>query len=176
MQDVGKFINTVSNVQRQYFFRALLAGAPGITGAILEKTSALVESTRVPTKTIVPVDSAYMGVQVKLAGNVEYPDWECVYRVDKELDIYTTIYEWMEKVRRVEDNKLGLATDYKRDIVLQQLDGYAPGANPTVIGTYTLKGAWPTNLGEITLDTQSAEKQTLPVTYAFDYFTYEPVR
>ena len=84
---VETFKSKFTDFARSYQFMVSFTGAP-VEGIRNPDMGFLVETTTLPTKNITAVDAAYMGQQVKLAGNVEYPDWEVTFRVDSEYKVY----------------------------------------------------------------------------------------
>ena len=169
---VETFKSKFTDFARSYQFMVSFTGAP-VEGIRNPDMGFLVETTTLPTKNITAVDAAYMGQQVKLAGNVEYPDWEVTFRVDSEYKVYDAIREWLDVIRPNVGVTAGTLTTpgrggYKGIIDFEQLDG-----NQKTIAGLKLFGAFPVALGGITLDTKTSDIQTFPVTFAYDYHTWK---
>ena len=171
---VEDFQSNIEDTRRQFHFRLTVTpqGVPNLGGPTVKKLQALVLSTATPSKATTPLDAMFMGRQLKLAGNITYPDWSCIFRVDNDMVIYKAMYEWTEAIRNSSNMKMGAASLYKSQVLLEQLDAFEDPATAVAKASYSLQGAFPSTLGEITLDTTSSEIQQFPVTFAFDGYTY----
>ena len=157
-----------AGLQRQYMFKAEFY--PPDTFGDNDLISALVETTSMPPKNVTPVEANFMGQQYKIAGNLEFPDWTVTFRIDGEYKIYNIMRSWVDGIRNPDTNALALPAIYKRPITLLKLKG--DDLNTTV-WTLKLFGAFPSSIGEVTLDTKTAELQSFQVTFAYDYNTWK---
>ena|SRR4030067_353033 len=162
---ISNFESNFQDLARQYQFHVKALGP--ITSKDIFET--LVVSTVLPQRNVTAIDAKFMGHQYKLAGDVEYPDWTCTFRVKSDYTIYKEMRTWQEIPRsKGEDNiVIGNWRDYKSTVELDQLDNTGNS-----IGTLKLIGVWPSGLGEITYDTQTSEVQTFAVTFTYDYHTW----
>lgn len=170
MFSIDNFKSKFRDLARQYMFKVVLF--PPIAGVNFgELGTVLVESTTLPTKNVTAVDSQFMGQQFKLAGNIEYPDWSVTFRIDTDYKIYEAVRGWVDNIRPGQGgdaNIMKTPKEYKGQLQLVQIDG-----EQKEIANLILWGAFPSAIGEVTLDTKTSDVQLLPVTFAYDYHTWE---
>jgi len=173
--NVTDFKSIAGSLQRSYQFRIIFP-ALGIGLDLgsndMKNATVLVKSSKCPSKNIAAIDVPYAANQLKLPGNVTYPDWTCTFRVDTKLGVYNAMYQWSEQVRSSDTNILSAPATYKKEVTLQQLNGENPSGEEAV-GEYTLLGAWPITIGEINLDTTTSDVQEFQVTFAYDSFHFQ---
>lgn len=146
--------------------------APGETGAKL--LNFMCRATTLPTSSLTAIDVNYQGRVVKLAGvRPAFEDWTVTVINDEDMKIRRDLENWMELINGTESNRRngGVNNDmatYKCDNV--RVESLSKTGEETVIGGYELIGAFPTNLGEVTLDWSNDTIQEYTVTFSFDYF------
>lgn len=162
---ISNFESNFQDLARSYQFHVKALG-PVTDKGIFET---LVESTTLPQRNVTAVDAIFMGHQYKLAGNVEYPDWTCTFRVRSDYNIYKEMRNWQEAIRSKGEDNITLANwrDYKSTVELDQLDNTGNSQS-----SLKLIGVWPSGLGEITYDTKTSDVQTFAVTFTYDYHTW----
>lgn len=115
-----------------------------------ELSSFLVTSASLPGQTIGTASVFYRGREVKLAGDKVFAAWSTTIINDSELRIRALIEAWMQRIENNETKVTDLSQNlsgYASDITVYQLD-----KNGNEIRSYTLVGAWPTDISEIGLD------------------------
>ena len=165
------FKASFDDLARAYWFRVQFSGV-GVSVTFPEDISMLIKSTTLPQKVVAAIDAEFMGQQLKLAGNVTYPDWTCTFRVDSNLEIYNTMRKWMNLIRpNTGENPANMNAPliYKGTIDLYQIDG-----NQKDVGHISLRGAFPITLGDIAYDTATSDVQEFPVTFSYDYNIWTP--
>jgi len=165
---VSDFRSRVRDLAKQYMFEisVLMPVAVGTS----ELVNILAQSTSIPGRTITPVDANFMGQQYKLAGNIEFSPWSVEFRMDDNYDVYKKFRAWSELVRGTETNIAAFPAQYKSEPIIYQLD-----AAGNKLNQITLKGAWPSEIGEIAVDTTSSELQVFSVTWEYDQSLFLPL-
>jgi len=143
---------------RAYLFDCKIEGFDG------NKHDHLVSSTRLPERSISQVTTDWQGNNYKLGGTSEYSDFTITFNVDKDAIIRMDFMNWMDDVHNPEDNTHGSPPDYFKDITLKHLNG-----QESPIITYKLIDAWPTQVGEVSLDYSTKDVAKFDVTFAYQY-------
>jgi len=128
----------------------------------------LVKSTRLPERSISQITTDWQGNNYKIGGTSEYTDFSITFNVDEYGNIRTEFMKWQDKIHEPENNIHGSPDEYFKDITLKHLNGIGNS-----IVTYKLIDAWPTSVGEISLDYSTKEIATFDVTFAYQYHKLE---
>ena len=135
-------------------FRALLGQGGArpnqfevLIGGNAELSSFLVTAASLPGQTINNASVFYRGRVVKLAGDRVFAPWTTTIINDTGFTMRTFIEQWMNDIEDIE-NKRGYTNpqQYFSDIYVNQLD-----KNGAILKTYTLVGAWPTDISDVPL-------------------------
>ena len=160
--NVSDFRANTRDLARQYQFQVAII-FPSDVGGTADAVNILAQSSTIPGREVEALDVPFMGAQYKLAAGVTYPDWEVSFRIDDNYDVYKKFRAWSELIKGTQTNIASFPAQYKTDPELYQLDG--AGNKLTKI---TLKGAFPTTIGDVDLDMAANDIQLLSVTFAYD--------
>jgi len=157
---LDSFIGENRDFARGYTFYILV---PVLGGEEFSKR--LVKSSRLPTSTIPIAEVNWQGNKYKLGTTQEYSEFTVTYNVDPQDEIRRAFLEWVSSIHRVSDNIHGDPTTYMRDITLYHI-GHRDGS---VIMEYKLAYAWPSNIGELSLDYGTKEVASFDVTFNYQW-------
>jgi hypothetical protein len=169
-----------TDYHRQYLFRVALDAMPGISDVSV--ITYFVANTSSPVETTGTINVDWMNSQVKLGGRTLYAEWTVTVRDDTDSKAYNYFKMWRRMVYQTSDNagwpggpgkgggQSSLPSEYKKSISLFLLDNRG---DETKRG-YTLKGAFPTVIGAMTLDYSTEGIVTFPVTIQYDEFIPYP--
>jgi len=128
----------------------------------------LVKSSSLPASQLGVTETNWQGNIYKLATTNEYSDFTVEFNVDPKDYIRYNLLNWVDKIHEVKTNIHGTPKEYMQNIRLEHLDH----TSGSPILTYTLWKAFPTNVGEMTLDYGSKEVATFSVTFAYQWHEY----
>jgi len=157
---IDELIDNVEDVARQCLFLLTPKSPGGLPGNV----SYLVSSSTVPAHTIDPIELNWQGQIAKYGSTHTWDDWTVTFKVDKNAEIHKSFVKWSNKIHHPETGVHGAPSDYMEDQKVEMLDG---DGNP--ISSFNLIKAWPSSVGEITLDYSAKEAATFDVTFAFQY-------
>jgi len=120
--------------------------APADTN-VLDKSRFLVESAALPASTVTPLEVAFRGRTLKLAGDRTFESWTITVINDTDFSIRSAFENWMNKINRVSDNT-GVTDPalYQADAFVYQLD-----RDGSTLRAYHFYDLFPTNISPITL-------------------------
>ena len=122
---------------------------------------------RIPQVTVTDIVLKYRGKQYHEAGDKEFQTWGCSIYNDIDFTVRGALEDWSELIRSGDSTDgASYPTEYKSTVTIEQLNR----AGDTV-RTYTLHGAWPSDLGEIALNFDGSEIENYQATFTYDYFT-----
>jgi hypothetical protein len=163
---VSEFIaNFQGGGARPNLYRVTIIGGPA---GFNEKTAFLCKAASLPQSMIGLADVSYMGRKIKVAGDKEFPAWTASFYNDLDFETRDKFEYWLSEINAHEANT-GLVNprDYYADIRVEQLSREGGDA----IKTYTIKDAFPTEVGEITLGyDQNDTVEEYPVTFEYNYW------
>lgn len=165
--DVQQFRAKVRDLARKYQFEVEVL-FPSVIGGGSDLVNILAESANFPGRKNTKVDADFMGAPYKLAGGVEYDDWQVTFRIDDNYDIYKKFRAWSELIKGAETQLAAFPTQYKSNPVMYQLDN-----NKNRLVAITLNGAWPNAVGDVAMDTKDSGLATLQVTFTYDYSIFK---
>ena len=150
---------------RPNLFKATI-NFPAYAGGDSEFTSFMVKGAGLPASVIANIDVPFRGRQLKIAGDRTFEPWTIAIINDSEMRVRNSFETWMSGINNhVENTGLQNPTDYQADMIVEQL-----GKDGSVTKTYTLRGAYPTNISQIDLsyDTNDAiEEFTVEINYQY---------
>lgn len=125
------------------------------------------KAATIPGETIGEIIVGYQSQKLKLAGDREYPDWTVTVYQTEEWSVRNDLEKWMKLINDPETNFKTSHESYWTDLKVTQL-----GVNSLApVAIYILKGCWPSDLAEITLDWDSTDEvETFDVTFKMQYF------
>ena len=120
--------------------------APADTN-VLDKSRFLVKSAALPASTVTPLEVAFRGRTLKLAGDRTFESWTITVINDTDFSIRSAFENWMNKINRVSDNT-GVTDPalYQADAFVYQLD-----RDGSTLRAYHFYDLFPTNISSITL-------------------------
>tara|TARA_Y100000004_G_scaffold52815_1_gene58646 strand:+ start:243 stop:770 length:528 start_codon:yes stop_codon:yes gene_type:complete len=150
---------------RPNLFKATI-NFPAYAGGDSEFTSFMVKGAGLPASVIANIDVPFRGRQLKIAGDRTFEPWTITVINDAEMRVRNSFETWMSGINNHVDNTgLQNPTDYQADMIVEQL-----GKDGSVTKTYTLRGAYPTNISQIELsyDTNDQiEEFTVEINYQY---------
>ena len=136
-------------------------------GGEIEDLAFLCRAAAIPAMTIANIDVNFRGKAVKIAGDRTIPNWTITVLNDTNFKLRNAFERWQNGINNMTDNEgLTNPVDYQVDAFVDHLD-----RNGNTIKSYTLRGAFPTAIGEIelTYDEATAIEQ-FEVTFNYQYF------
>lgn len=125
------------------------------------------KAAQVPSETLGVIAVNHAGRQIKIHGDRTYEPWTATILLTHDYRARTELFDWVKQCNDPESNVSGTPDSVKRDIVVKTLNRQGG----TGI-TYTLKGAWASNVAAVELSDDSVDTLSeLPVTFEFDWFT-----
>jgi hypothetical protein len=127
------------------------------------------KAASLPESTVAEIEVGYFGRKVKVSGERAFQDWQLNVMNDENFVIRSLLESWSNAINRMEANIRDTAYDqeaYKTDMVVRQFSKIGDE-----IRSYTIYGAWPTQVGQIALDwDQGNAIEYFPVAIAYDYW------
>ena len=123
----------------------------------------------VPSFDIGRAETAFSTRNVPLhADKINYGDLNVTFLVDENLDNYIELHDWM--LAQVIQND-----EYDKDYKRRDIKIIINSSHNNKVRTVTLRGAFPTNISEISLDSQITDigYATCQATFAFAYFSID---
>lgn len=141
----------------------------GIDSVSVDKFRFVCESADLPESTIGHIPVHYFGRPIKVSGDRTYPAWPVTVLNDEDFAVRGLFEAWHNAINRivsnVRDPVLG-EERYKVDLEVVQFS-----KDGSVIRSYQLIGAWPTNIGTIALNWESANAiEKFSVSFEYDYW------
>ena len=114
---------------------------------VLDKSRFLVESAALPGSAITPLDVAFRGRTLKVAGDRTFESWTVTIINDTDFSIRSAFENWMNKINRLSDNT-GVTNPalYHADAFVYQLD-----RDGSTLRAYHFYDIFPTNISAIQL-------------------------
>jgi len=164
--DIDAFRSNYADLARQYTFVIHLNNPFGTLGT--EATKFLVNATSMPGSTIDPIEAHWQGNIMPLAATHTFEDWTVTFKCDGKAQIRKDLLAWHETIHNTRTNVHAAPSTYMIDQEAWQLN---TEGNP--IHKMKLVGAWPTTIGELTLDYSARDIVTFDVT--FKYIRHETI-
>src|SRR5210317_2452584 len=136
-------------------------------GGETESMAFLCSATTLPASTVGEVIVPFRGRNIYMAGDREFEQWSTTIINDTDFLIRNAIERWSNGINNMSDNEgITNPTDYQVDAFVDHLD-----RNGNTVKSYTLRGAFPTGVGEIELDyDEKTAIETFVVTFSYQYF------
>jgi hypothetical protein len=170
MASISQFkANMINGGFRPNQFQVLLTFPSIIPGGSLagQKTQFMAKSASLPASTLTSVGVSYRGRQVKFAGEREFQPWTIEVYTDTDFTVRNSFESWVNTMQRASATGGAVQPSiYQTDITVNALD-----RNDGLVKTYTLRDAFPTEIGQIQLDwDQNNQIATFSVTFDYNYF------
>ena len=132
-----------------------------------DKIQFLCKTATLPGQTITQTDIKYKCIQIKLAGDREFEDWEVGIYNDTDFSSRNAIERWMADIVPLDSSVGPVGYDYMVDrATVSQM-----ARDDSIIATYEFFNMWPKALAAIELDTAGGEEvETFTVTFAYSHF------
>jgi hypothetical protein len=175
---VNNFLNTIKQGVKPNLFEVEFAFPSSITAPSNGLSSYMCKAGALPASNIGVIEVPFRGRTVKIAGDRTFDTWTATFINDPNFIVRQAMEEWMQKINKHEGNTGDLyvptGTDkYTQDLLVKQLERDSGGPN-TVIRTYKLWGAFPTNVSQIDLAYDSNDQiEDFTVEFQYQYWTVE---
>jgi hypothetical protein len=141
----------------------------GIDNVSTNKFRFVCKTAELPESTIGQIEIPYFGRRIKVAGERSYADWSVSVLNDEDFSVRALFETWSNALNRHVSNVRDAAFNgeqYKVDLEIIQY-----GKDGEEIRSYILVGAFPTAVGSIALNWESANAiEEFNVTFAYDYW------
>ena len=136
-------------------------------GGEIEDLAFLCTATSIPAMTVGNIIVPFRGRQIKIAGDRTFGDWGITVLNDTNFKLRNAFERWQNGINNMTDNEgLSNPVDYQVDAFVDQLD-----RNGNTLKSYTLRGAFPVEVGDITLNySENDAVETFGVTFQYQYF------
>lgn len=161
--NLSGFINHTHDFSRGYTFYLQFVN----TTYLGETPTYLVKSSSLPAQTIETTEANWQGNVYKLGTTNSYTDFTVDFNVDIKDDLRKSLYEWSRNIHDVISNHHGDPSIYMQNFTIEHID-HKTG---TPIITYTMHQAFPTTVGEMSLDYSTKDIATFSVTFAYQWHT-----
>ena len=127
----------------------------------------LCSAASLPGQTLTPVAVPFRGRVLNLAGDRTFSPFTISVINNTDFKLYSAFERWFNGMNNMTDNEgLTNPVDYQVDMFVDHLD-----RNGATLKSYTLRGAFPTTLGDITLSySTNSEIETFDCTLTYQYF------
>jgi len=166
------FMSNNQDFARGYVFYVFITPF-GAGGTSQDQIKYLVKSSNLPSSSITVAETNWQGNVYKLGTTQEFSDWTVSFLVDPDDAIRRTFVEWSRLIHDPESNYHGNPgngnSGYLQDIRVMHLKHYFGTPNME----YKLIGAWPSVVGEMSLDYGAKDMATFDVTFQYQYHTIQ---
>lgn len=129
--------------------------------SVLDKARFMVKGANLPGSNVAPLDVAFRGRTLKVAGDRTFDSWTVTILNDTDFAIRSAFENWMNKINRVSDNT-GVTdpSTYTADAFVYQLD-----RDGSTLRAYHFYDIFPTQVGAIQLDYGTSSIEEFPVEF-----------
>lgn len=164
---INDFIASFKGGARPNRFKVQISW-PGQVGAPNVRDEIVVSAAGHPASVLGTIQAPYQGRQIPIPGDRTFEDWTITVLNDKSFSHRNAFERWSNLLNSHEGNVQG--TDEYRNLVgtldVMQLDN-----DDTVLKTYKLFNAWPTNIAQIDLSyDQNDTLAQYTVTFAYSHW------
>ena len=132
---------------------------------VLDKSRFLVKAARLPASNISPIDVAFRGRILKIAGDRTFDSWSITVINDTDFAIRSAFERWMNVINRLSDNTGAVnPADYQADCYVYQLD-----RDGQALRSYRFFDTFPTQVGPIELSYEATGIQEFTVELQVQY-------
>jgi len=141
----------------------------GIDNVSVDKFRFVCRATELPASAVASIEIPYFGRKIKVAGERAFADWSVTVMNDEDFAVRSMFEAWSNALNRLVSNVRDpniTAENYKADLEIIQY-----GKDGTVLRSYQIVGAFPTEIGNIGLDWDSANAvESFAVNFSYDYW------
>lgn len=167
--NIDSMVSRYSDFARGYLFYAQITNSP-IGGVLSSDHPYLVNASSLPAQSIEEISTDFQGMAYKIGATNTFEDFNITFKCDTAQDVRKAFLEWMSLVHNPVTNVHGVPSEYMGQVGLTQLN-----VNGDAIIRYDLVKAWPSNVGEITLDYSDKSISTFDVTFKYLYHVIDTV-
>jgi len=125
----------------------------GIGESVLTESRFLVKTAALPASNVAPIDVAFRGRLLKIAGDRTFDTWTITVINDTDFKIRGAFERWMNSINNVIDATGSTnPADYQADAFVYQLD-----RDGSVLRKYKFHDVFPTNISQIDLSYDSSD-------------------
>lgn len=128
----------------------------------------MVTTSAIPGTGIEAVDINWQGLIFPIAANRTFPEWTITFRMDSAGYLRSIYQQWFDLMHNPENNMRSSPTEY----MIPTQEVWNVGLDGEKADKIDLNYAFPTNIGDITLDYSANEPETFDVTYRYLYSKY----
>lgn len=161
--DINSFLANFNNGAKQYLFYIFINNPFGRLGT--ESTAYLVRSSSLPEGTIDVIEADWQGSKYRIGSTHTFGEWTVTFNVDVPALVHTDFEEWQRNIHDPETNTHGDPGLYLADQRIWLLDGEG-----NMVKEKMLVGAWPSTVGEVTLDYSAKELAQFDVTFTYQFY------
>lgn len=152
---------------RPTLFQVDIASVPTGTdaGTATTKISFMCRATQLPPAIVQSIPVGYMGRDIKVSGDREFPDWNVNIINDEDFAVRDMLEKWSMYQNSMVDN---LRTDinYKMSAIITQY-----GKDGGTLRQYEMIGIFPSTVGPIELSWDNKNQiETFDCTFAYDWW------
>jgi hypothetical protein len=140
---------------RPNLFEVVLAfpGDLNVSNNVVNEARFMVKAAALPASNIAPIDVAFRGRLLKIAGDRTFDTWTITVINDTDFTIRGAFERWMNYINRVTDATGAVnPADYQADAFVYQLD-----RDGSVLRKYKFHDVFPTNVSQIDLSYDSSD-------------------
>ena len=142
----------------------------GIDSVSIDKFRFVCRTAELPAFSVGSLEIPYFGRKIKVAGERTFGDWSVTIMNDEDFGVRSMFEAWSNALNRlvsnVRDPAFANDENYKVD-----MNVYQYGKDGSIIRAYKLVGAFPTEIGNIGLDWDSANAvESFSVNFSYDYW------
>ena len=178
--DINTFKGKVTSGVRPNLFKvtfALPTAAQSGT-ATSETLTFLCKSAALPSSTMGTIEVPFRGRNLKIPGDRTFDSWTATFINDANFASRSAFEKWINLVNKLDANVGSLnnssttpGENIFQDIRIDQLSKPSSTTADSIIRTYTLFGAWPSSVSQITLGyDQNDQIEEFDVEFQYQYF------
>jgi hypothetical protein len=142
----------------------------GIDNVSADKFRFVCRTAELPASQVSSFDIPYFGRKIKLAGDRTFSDWSVTVMNDEDFSVRSMFETWSNSLNRMVSNVRDPVVNnfelYKSDLEIVQY-----GKDGSILRSYQIVGAFPTDIGAISLDWDTQNSiETFTVNFAYDYW------
>ena len=131
----------------------------------------LCKATTLPGDTIDTATVTYMGRGINIPSNRTAVTWATTVYNDEGMEIRNNIESWMEQLNSHKTNVRAAAmTQIQSYTGTLKVKTFGKASSDRVMKSYEFMDAWPSAIGEITVDWETNDIQTYDITWEFSYW------
>ena len=131
----------------------------------------LCKATTLPGDTIDVATVTYMGRGINIPSNRAPVQWTTTVYNDEGMQIRNNIESWMEQLNSHKSNvRASAMTQIQSYTGTLKVKTFGKASSTQIMKSYEFMDAWPSAIGEITVDWETNDIQTYDVTWEFSYW------